>query len=213
MAEKKSVRCVIIAGGACADLSFIKSFIKPDDYVICADSGYNYAKQINIVPDLIIGDFDSYDGDLPETEIVTLQIHKDDTDTAHCAKIAIERGFEKVIILGALGGRNDHSFANYCVLQYLNENSVDGIIIDKDETVEFKAEGIYEYSNLKDRTFSIFPFACDEAVVTYHGECEYTAEKLTLKSSLAMGISNIFRSDNVKIEVIQGKTLIFIENI
>lgn len=213
MAEKKSVRCIIISGCPCADLNFIKGFINSDDYIICADSGYNYAKQINIIPDLIVGDFDSYSGNLPETEIVTLQTHKDDTDTAHCAKIAIDRGFKEVIILGALGGRSDHSFANFCVLQFLNENGVEGIIIDKDETVEFKNTGLYEYKNLKDRTFSIFPFACNEAVVSYYGECEYPAENLTLKSSLAMGISNIFRSNDVKIEINQGKVLIFVENI
>lgn len=213
MAEKNSMRCVIIAGGSCADLGFIKTFIKPDDYVICADSGYNYAKQINIVPNLIVGDFDSYDGVLPETEIITLNTHKDDTDTAHCAKVAVERGFKEIIILGALGGRNDHSFANFCLLQYLNENNVEAKLADKNETVQFKPEGIYEYNNLKDKTFSVFPFACNEAVVSYYGECEYPVQNLTLKSSETMGISNVFRSNSVKIEVNQGKVLIFIENI
>ena len=213
MAEKKSVRCVIISGGTSADLSFIKNFIMPEDYVICADRGYAYAKQINIIPDLIVGDFDSYSGSLPDTEIITLNTHKDDTDTAHCAKVAVERGFKEICILCALGGRNDHSFANLCLLQYLDENSVNCKLIDKSETVEFKTKGVYEYNNLKDKTFSIFPFSCNEAVVTFQGNCEYPAEKLTLSSSLAMGISNIFRSDKVNIEIIQGKVLIFIENI
>lgn len=213
MAEKKSVRCIIISGCPCADSQFIKDFIKAEDYVICADNGYSYAKQFYIIPNLIVGDFDSFEGTLPETEIITLQTHKDDTDTAHCAKVAIERGFKKVVILGALGGRNDHSFANLCVLQYLDENGVEGIIIDKKETVEFKGKGIYEYKNLKGKTFSVFPFACNEAVVSYYGKCEYQAESLKLKSSLAMGVSNIFRSDEVKIEVKEGNVLIFTENI
>jgi len=213
MAEKKSVRCIIIAGGVSADLGFIKDFIKPDDYVICADSGYDYAKQINLIPNLVIGDFDSYKGSLPDTEIIKLNTHKDDTDTAHCAKVAVERGFKEVCILGALGGRNDHSFANFCLLQYLSEKGVQGKLVDKNETVEFKAKGIYEYNNLKDKTFSVFPFSCNEAVVSYWGECEYPANNLTLSSSLAMGISNIFRSDSIKVEVRQGNVLIFIENI
>ena len=213
MAEKNSVRCIIISGCPCADIDLIREYVNRDDFLICADRGYNYAEQINIVPDVIVGDFDSFSGALPDTRIVSLNTHKDDTDTAHCAKIAIELGFKKVIILGALGGRNDHGFANYCVLQYLNENGVEGIIIDRNETVEFKTQGTYSYDNLKDRTFSVFPFACNEAVVSYHGECEYNADNLVLKSSLAMGISNVFRSNEVKIQIHSGKVLIFTENI
>lgn len=213
MAEKKSVRSVIISGCPDADMSFIRSCINSDDFIICADNGYNYAKQLDIVPDLVVGDFDSYNGVLPETEIITLQTHKDDTDTAHCAKFAIEQGFGEVVLFGALGGRSDHTFANFCVLQFLNENGVKGTIIDKNETVEFCSEGLYEFRNQNGKTFSVFPFSCDEAVVSYYGKCEYPADKLTLKASLAMGVSNIFRSDNVKIEVIKGKVLIFTENI
>lgn len=213
MAEKNSVRCVIIAGSPDADADFMANFLKADDYIICADGGYKYANQLNIVPNLIVGDFDSYNGVLPDTEVVTLQVHKDDTDTAHCAKIAIDRGFKQVVILGALGGRSDHCFANYCVLQYLNENGVEGIIIDKDSSVEFRDVGIYDYKNLKGKTFSVFPFACNEAVVSYLGDCQYPANNLILKSSLAMGISNIFRSDFVQIKVSEGKVIIFIEKL
>ena len=32
--------------------------IKPDDYVICADRGCNFAKQAGITPNLVVGDFD-----------------------------------------------------------------------------------------------------------------------------------------------------------
>lgn len=213
MAEKNLTRCVIVAGSPSCDYLFVKETVTESDFVICADKGYEFAKKAEILPDLIIGDFDSFNGSFPATEIIPLNIHKDDTDTEHCVKEAINRGFKNIIILGALGGRTDHSYANLCILKYLNEKGANGIIMNRDETVEYKSKGVYKYDNVKGKTFSVFPFGCNKAVVSYFGECEYPARNLTLKSTVAMGISNIFKDNSVKIEVISGNVLVFVENI
>ena len=211
MAEKKSVRCIIIAGSPVCDYEFIKSYIKDDDFIICADKGCECAEKLNIIPDLIVGDFDSFSGVLPDTQIIKLNTHKDDTDTEHCAKEAVLRGFKNVVILNATGARQDHTFANFCVLKYLNDNNVDCKIVDRYETIIVKSTGVYRFKGLNDVTFSVFPFGCSESKVSYIGECEYSGENITLNSSSAKGISNIFRSDNVTIEVLSGNILLFIE--
>ncbi len=41
---------------------------------------------------------------------------KDDTDTMHSVDLALEKRFDEIAILGALGGRFDDSFANVAVL-------------------------------------------------------------------------------------------------
>lgn len=53
------MRCVIIAGSPDTNSDFLSEVIKPDDYVICADRGCNFAKQAGITPNLVVGDFDS----------------------------------------------------------------------------------------------------------------------------------------------------------
>ena len=46
MADKGVImRCVIIAGSPDTNSDFLSEVIKPDDYVICADRGCNFAKQ------------------------------------------------------------------------------------------------------------------------------------------------------------------------
>ena len=51
------------------------------DFIIAADKGFETLKNLNIEPDIIIGDFDSL-GFTPEEEnVVALPIKKDDTDT------------------------------------------------------------------------------------------------------------------------------------
>ena len=44
----------------------INSRVNSEDYVICADGGYDIAALQGIRPDLILGDFDSITGTLPE---------------------------------------------------------------------------------------------------------------------------------------------------
>ena len=210
MAEK--VRCVIICGSPEYDTEFIKSFINTEtDYIICADRGYMTAAEASVKPDLFVGDFDSFGGNVEsDIEVIKLNTHKDDTDSMHCAAVAIEKGFKKVVLLAATGERLDHTLANICVLKYLSENGASASIENKKETVQFLPEGEYIYNGCNNKTFSVIPFGCESALVTYEGEVEYPAENLVLKSSLVVGVSNIFRSDSVKINVFSGNAVIIV---
>ena len=99
------MRCVIIAGSPDAEINFIAEQVKDGNYLICADKGYEYAKKAGIKPDLIVGDFDSYSGELPDDcEIIKLNSHKDDTDLLHCIGVALSRGYDDFLILAATGG-------------------------------------------------------------------------------------------------------------
>lgn len=50
--------CYIFSGSEILNYSVIE--ISDDSYVICADAGYLHAKRLGIVPDCIIGDFDTF---------------------------------------------------------------------------------------------------------------------------------------------------------
>ena len=55
-------RCLIITGGP-IDLGFARSYLSGEgfDRVIAVDRGLNAAWALGIVPDVIVGDFDSAD--------------------------------------------------------------------------------------------------------------------------------------------------------
>lgn len=209
MAEK--VRCVIICGSPDTDADFVKSFLKPDDYIICADSGYKTSVKSGVKPALFVGDFDSFDGEIESgIELIRLNTHKDDTDSMHCAEVALERGYKNIALLGATGARLDHTIANLSVLEYLRDNGAEAFIENEKEIVQILNEGEYTYSNLIGKTFSVFPFGCAETTVSYIGEVEYPAESLKLMSSRAVGISNIFKSSEVKVIIESGKALFIV---
>lgn len=206
------MRCVIICGSPEYNAGFLKQTVKEDDYVICADMGYAYAVNAGIKPDLIVGDFDSCKIKLPaDIETIKLNTHKDDTDAMHCVCVAADKGFDEIILLAALGGRNDHSFANFCLLSYLCDRGVKARIESENEAVYFLKPGEYSFDNNKGKTFSVFPFGCDEINVSYLGDVAYPAFDLSLNLSVVQGISNIFNSDHVRIRVNKGTCLVFVE--
>lgn len=113
-------RCVIIGGADISRYDIIKGYLKPDDFIICCDSGLKHRKGLGIQPNLIIGDFDSHENPNLPVETIVLPREKDDTDTVYAAKEGIKRGFRDFLLLGVIGGRMDHSLGNVSILLYLD---------------------------------------------------------------------------------------------
>lgn len=182
----------------------------PDDYVICADRGYEFAKLAGIEPNLIVGDFDSYKEKISsDCEIVKLNPHKDDTDTIHAIDLAFEKGFTDFLLLGALGGRTDHTFANITALYYIAGKGGRGVLLSENERVEFLDKGKYCFDGYSGKTFSLFPFGCDSVCVSYKG-AEYPLDRYNMKSSFPLGISNVFISEKAEITIDDGNAILII---
>ena len=96
-------RCVIIS--ACPVTPELAKALRPDDFIIACDAGYRNCVPLGCKPDIILGDFDT--APCPEKQdddIIVLPHVKDDTDTEYAAKLASEKGFDEVLLLGGLGG-------------------------------------------------------------------------------------------------------------
>ena len=83
--------------------------------VIAADGGIAHAAPLGLVPELWVGDFDSAtQADLDAFGDVPRQAHSSDkaaTDGAIAVAEALTRGAQSLTLVGAFGGRMDHSFA------------------------------------------------------------------------------------------------------
>ena len=123
-------RCVIVGGAPIERYDRIKPLLRRDDYLIYCDSGLKHMETLGRQPDLIIGDFDSHEQPETDIETIVLPTVKDDTDTMFAVKEGIRRGFEDFLLLGALGGRLDHTMVNVYSLLYLDEKGKNGAIAD-----------------------------------------------------------------------------------
>lgn len=123
-------RCVIIGGADIGNYDFIREKISTDDYFIFCDSGLKHQEKLGVTPNLIIGDFDSYEKPQVKIETIVLPCEKDDTDTVFAVKEAVNRGFDDFLLIGAVGGRLDHTLCNVSILLKLYSIGKTAVIID-----------------------------------------------------------------------------------
>ena len=95
------MRCVILS--ACPVSPELKRLLRPDDFIIACDAGYRNCAPLGCKPNIILGDFDTAPCPVQQNDdIIVLPHVKDDTDTEYAAKLASEKGFTEVLLLGAL---------------------------------------------------------------------------------------------------------------
>lgn len=123
-------RCVIVGGGDCSESILKNNIDNSSDYIICADSGYDYVLNAEIAPDLIIGDFDSIKAVIKNEEKITLPVEKDITDTVAAYYEGIKRGFKSFVLFGGTGGRFEHTFANISLMAKATSDGYNFTIVD-----------------------------------------------------------------------------------
>lgn len=194
------MRGVIICGGKVGE--YIKDYIKPDDFVICADSGYDRAKAFGIAPNVVIGDMDStVEADIPFEKII-YPVRKDFTDSELAVNYAKEKGFDSVLMLGMIGTRMDHSLANISLLSQLD----DAVIIDANNEIYF-ADGKFTLSGKIGDTISIIPYKEDILVAKSKG-LDYPLLNTTIKCGTTLGVSNTMIENECEIEIEKGSAFI-----
>ncbi|HRR75668.1 MAG TPA: thiamine diphosphokinase [Ruminococcus sp.] len=206
-------RCHIFAGG---ELGNIAKYWFPNHggYVICADSGYKHAKKLKLKPDVIVGDFDSYKGKLPDDcEIIRTVPEKDDTDTLMAVKIAIERGYDVIYLYGAMGGpRFDHAFANIQTILYAREHGADLMLIGNEficiqGAKEGEAMYIDESKRWGFKYLSVFAITETVKIRSLRG-VKYPLENYEMKNSFPIGVSNEITCEHAFLDIESGLALV-----
>ena len=199
--------CLIISGG---DFSYLPSDTNYD-YVIACDAGYSNAQKLGITPDLVMGDFDSYNGnsmtDFYDIPVLRFNVIKDDTDTMLAVKKALELGYGSIIIACALGGRLDHTFANIQCMSYATKHGARCKILTSNEELITLSEGTINLPRKSGYSLSLFSLTDTCENVCIEG-AKYTASDITLTNSFPLGVSNEWSDDIVNISVAHGILLI-----
>lgn len=199
-------KCYIIAGGP-FDGFFDE--IKDEDLVISADRGFDHAQKAGIIPDIAIGDFDSTDR--PDFEnTVALNPIKDVTDTVAAIDLAIEKGYENIVVYGGLGGRESHTISNIKSMYFYKKKGIDIRLKSRGKEV-FVIDGdfFYRYSG-KDFYVSIFSLA-EKSRLDIKG-LFYELTDYVMANDDALGVSNETKACDFKISVKNGALLVIFED-
>lgn len=198
--------CYIIAAG---DSDLIEISPVENDIVIACDAGLRHCENNNIVPDVVIGDFDSL-GFVPDyANTIVLPVAKDDTDTAYAVKYAMQKGFDRYVVFGAMGGkRPDHTHANIALLAHISKNGKSGFLADKNCTVTALTDARISFPKDMYGDISVFSFDSQASGVTEKGLL-YSLENAEIKNTDVVGVSNSFSGQQSSIEVKSGTLIIY----
>ena len=131
-------RAILMCAGEYEPMEILRG---AEDFVVAVDGGLARLLEAGIEPDLVLGDFDSLEekylpwldclkNTRPE-RLSQLPCEKDDTDTLHAVRVCLERGYKRIDLYGALGGRLDHTIANIQTLSWIRRQGGCGYLLGK----------------------------------------------------------------------------------
>ncbi len=207
-----SKKIIIISGGEIEDEHAL-SVLNEDDayYVIGVDRGVEFLYRHNIMPNYIVGDFDSLNPEIAdyyrnETSVPVRGFNpvKDASDTEIAIRLAVTLGCKQMVILGATGGRIDHLWANVQCLAIPFKSKIDAVILDRQNKIRL----IGGYTVLKKDEmygpyFSVFPLGQDVFRFNITG-AKYPLKNHTLTAYDSLCVSNQVDGDEAVIDFTGG---------
>jgi len=196
-------KCVIFCAAGFDDLA---GPIREDDYIIAADGGLAHTEKLNIVPNEVLGDFDSL-GHIPEGANV-FPVEKDDTDAMLAVRRGLSLGYREFVLYGSLDGpRLDHTVANFQTLQFLADHGAAGYLAGCSYLVTVVKCGQLRFPAGRTGTVSVFCLGPDARGVTLKG-LHYPLEEGILTAGFPLGVSNHFTGQEAEITVKEGSLLV-----
>ena len=232
---------IIVSGGDIQSdfaLYFLKKNIekagRENIRLIAADRGLEFFLDYLILPDVVIGDFDSLseDGknflemqseDIPYggmlewklqkgegkvVEVVRLRPEKDDSDTQSAMNYAIQNGAKEIVILGVTGNRVDHLMANFGLLILAQKQGAEVVLADRYNYMKLISSGtILKKSEQFGKYVSFFPLGGDVTGLTLEG-FKYPLDKYHLTTAdSGLTVSNEISEEYAKVTYESGTLL------
>lgn len=201
------IRAVVICGGRITDYEYIKKQIKNTDTIICADSGYDHAVNMQLKTNILVGDFDSINEIPKDIEFIQYPTKKDLTDTEIAIEHARDLGFKDFLIIAGIGTRMDHSLTNILMLTNFLDRNEYAEIIDEHNKIMITNSTLHLNAD-KDSIVSLIPLSTCFGVTTKN--LEYPLHKDTLYVGKGLGVSNVMLENNSCISVESGTLLVTI---
>lgn len=201
---------LFIAGGRRPDEKFFIELARRRK-IFAIDKGVEICRDLNILPEILIGDFDSAENSAVNWAIenkIQIERHptdKDLTDTQLALNLVNEKNF--VILTGVFGGRLDHLFSNVFTCA---SSKLKTCLVDEREIIFFVKGG----ENLtvkflkKLSALSLLPITkiCEGVTIK---NVHWELDGATLKQNFPNAISNRVESDEIKISVESGTLAVY----
>lgn len=115
------MKTLILCNGKPPSLELFNECRRWADFFIAADGGGNIAREFQSIPDVVIGDMDSFTKHESDDFEMVFDPDQETNDLEKALKRAISEGSRDVVVLGATGKRLDQTLKNLSVLKQFND--------------------------------------------------------------------------------------------
>lgn len=213
------MRYLVIVGGQIHETVLLKQLLAETtfDRIIAADSGLNWAYRLGIMPDQMLGDFDSAEPKVVEhyrklqIPVKVYPTRKDYTDSelALWAALDLANAEDEIWMLGGIGSRMDHTLGNIFLLYEPLKQGVKACLMDGLNEIRLLQGGdelLVEYRE-QQQYLSILPFLGSARGIDLEGVA-YPLQDYTLEPGKCIGISNEIEAAQAVIRVKEGYLLV-----
>ncbi len=214
-------KIVIVTGGA-LDPAFALSLLNREkpDHVIAVDGALAFFDKVEkkgvdtVKFDHLVGDFDTISPEIlkkykddPKISVHQFVPEKDNTDTEISVRLALDLlgdAAGRIILIGAFGGRADHTLANLQLLEYIREAGSEGVIMDELNRVRLVSGKVQLEKDCQYGHYvSLVPVSSYLRGVTLRG-FKYPLAGEDIKRGVSLLISNEIVEAHAEIEIGEG---------
>ncbi|CAA9573441.1 MAG: Thiamin pyrophosphokinase [uncultured Truepera sp.] len=207
------MKALVLAGSDIVVTDMLESLCRVADFVVAADSGVRHAAALGVVPDLIVGDFDSArEADLELYPEVPHRAHpprKDALDLELALTEATARGAAELLIVGALGGRLDQTLAALLIAARYRETHRVTLHSGDAAAYPLKAGEVLSLELAPGQTFSVLSLAPVSTISL--GSASYPLARAELPFGVGLGVSNEVLTSPLSVTLHGGSALLLVD--
>ena len=197
--------CYVV--GAMSLSPSLRPYPAPGDYVIAADRGYDSLLAYGVMPDMVVGDFDSLGHTPKHPNVFHLPREKDDTDMVFALRKGLELGYRRFILLGGVGGRLEHTLGNLQILDWLTTQGAEGVLAGEKTAATALRDGSLTFPASMTGYLSVFCNSGTAENVNLTG-LKFPLEHYEMTGSFPIGVSNEFTGVEATVSVDHGSLIL-----
>lgn len=198
---------LILCNGEPPSEQLLENYYTSSDLLIAADGGGNTALAMEVTPDAVIGDLDSFDPSRTGTWEIIHDTDQETNDLEKALKLAQQKNADSITILGATGQRLDHTLKNLSVLKQFDD-AFDRIrLVDNFGQTQLLPSS-FQTKIAIGTQISLFPLSGSVSGITTSG-LKYRLNDEFLENGVRDGSSNEVIGNPVEISHQKGDLLLF----
>ncbi|MBC8382589.1 MAG: thiamine diphosphokinase [Candidatus Cloacimonetes bacterium] len=184
-----------------------------DGMIIAADGGADFLLNQDIIPQVLIGDFDSIsDNSLDElkkkSKVLQFPKEKDKTDSELALDYCVDGHYDSITMVNAVNGRLEHSLANIFLIENFVRKGLSLHFINKEnEIFVLNGPDRIEIACRKGSEVSLIPLTEQVKIELING-FKYPMQNEILFRTHTRGISNVAKNEMLSVKISSGILLI-----